>query len=563
MTTIFRRGALLFLFLSIGLFSSISAQTKESAGELLQAVQDYNIGDFKGAEKQFLNIISSDPTNDAAYYYLGNIYYYSNQVDLAEKYLRLAVERDRNNYWYRIKLAQFYANTERVEYAIALYENLKNDYPEKNSLYYDIISLYISSNQIDEALKTLDIIENTKGANEATGQARYELMMRQGKYDEANLFLENFEKEYPSPQTAFILGDLYKNKFIDTTAVKYYSKALAMDPNYTPAYYGLAEVYRMKRQFPEYFSNINIFMSDKSMYSQTKVRYLKEVVFNPQFVQIFKPQIDTMVTNTIAAHPGDSAVLSVAAQYYIITDRTDQANTLYLENIANYPNDLRINNDYTSLLYFTKEWKPLIKHLELCTVKFNNETYLYELLAVAHWQNEDYDKAIETYLAILKNSGKNRETQLNCYAALGDLYHLKNNSRKSFSYYDKALKIDPDNNPVLNNYAYYLSTENKKLKKALAMSQKTIRTEPDNPTYLDTYAWILYLLGDYEEAKKYFKHAMLYGGKESAVILDHYADVLFVLKEYDLAIIYWEQALKLDDTLGIDKKISEKKALIK
>ncbi len=563
MTIFFKRGVLLLLLLFIALPTTISAQTKDSSGELLQGVQSYNIGDFVGAEKEFLAIISKDPTNDAAYYYLGNIYYYANEIDLAEKYLRLAVEKDRTNYWYRIKLAQFYANTDRVEYAIALYENLKNDYPEKNSLYYDIISLYISSNQIDEALKTLDVIENTKGANEATGHARYELLMRQGKADEANLFLENFEKEYPSPQTAFILGDLYKNKFIDTTAVKYYSKALAMDPNYTPAYYGLAEVYRMKRQFPEYFRNINIFMSDKNMYSQTKVRYIREVVMNPQFVQVFMPQIDTIIVNTIAAHPTDSAVITVAAQYYIVTQRTEQGKALYLGNIANYPTDLRVNSDYISLLYYLKEWESLIKHLVLCIAQFDNEPYLYELLAVAYWQNEDYDNSIETYLTILKNSGKNRDTQLNCYAALGDLYHLKNNTRKSFKYYEKALKIYPNYNPVLNNYAYYLSLENKKLKKALAMSQKTIKTEPDNPTYLDTYAWILYLLGDYDEAKKYFKHAMLYGGKESAVMLDHYADVLFALKEYDLALIYWEQASKLDNTLGIEQKIVEKKALIK
>lgn len=91
------------------------------------------------------------------------------------------------------------------------------------------------------------------------------------------------------------------------------------------------------------------------------------------------------------------------------------------------------------------------------------------------------------------------------------------------------------------------------------MSRKTIETEPDNPTYLDTFGWILFLMEKPLEAKAQFKHAMLYGGNESADILDHYAEVLFKLKEYDLAFIYWDQAKALDPSLGIDKKIVQRK----
>ena len=88
---------------------------------------------------------------------------------------------------------------------------------------------------------------------------------------------------------------------------------------------------------------------------------------------------------------------------------------------------------------------------------------------------------------------------------------------------------------MLNNYAYYLSLEKKKLKKAAAMSRITVEKEPDNATYLDTYGWILHLQGLDQKAKPYFKHAMLYGGRDSAVILSHYAEVLDALGEHDLA----------------------------
>ena len=99
---------------------------------------------------------------------------------------------------------------------------------------------------------------------------------------------------------------------------------------------------------------------------------------------------------------------------------------------------------------------------------------------------------------------------------------------------------------MLNNYAWYLATSGRKLKKAYNMSKKTVEAEPDNSTYLDTFGWILHLMGRDLEAKPFFKHALLYGGKESSVCLRHYATVLEALGEADTAKIYRTQAERLE-----------------
>jgi Tfp pilus assembly protein PilF len=130
---------------------------------------------------------------------------------------------------------------------------------------------------------------------------------------------------------------------------------------------------------------------------------------------------------------------------------------------------------------------------------------------------------------------------------MGDVYHQLGDNRKAFKSYEKALKVNPDYAYVLNNYAYFLSLEGRKLKKAQDMSGRAVQAEPDNDNYLDTYGWILHLLGKSAEAKPQFKHAMLYGGKDSPVILDHYAEVLFALKEYDMAFVYWNLARQKND----------------
>lgn len=549
-----------FLAFSLPLFSQEGITADDT---FIEGIKNFNINDYSTAQLLFQQTIDKDPDNDAAYYYLGLTYYMQKDFENAEVYLKKANEIDQNNFWYRIRLAQFYSDTDRIEVALSLYQELVKDYPAKSSLYYEIIDLYTNDRQIDKALETLDKIESLRGENEATGSARYELLNMQGKYDEAATFLEKFYKTYPSPRTAFVLGDIFKSKYIDSTAIRYYNDALNMDPAYTPANFGLAEVYRIKRNFPLFFKNINVFLSSPDMSLQMKTGYMNEVVMNPQFVQAFMPQVDTMVTNIINAHPGDSTALFFAASYYLRSERVELGKALYLENLHNNPSDLRSNMEYISLLYYLKEWPELISQVNSSLGFFPGDNSLKEILAIGYWQNKEIDKAIETYLSMIKTLSKNSPELMTCYSALGDLYHEKGVSKKSYSYYDKALKINSEYNPVLNNYAYYLSLEMKDLKKAAQMSKKTILSEPDNPTYLDTYAWILHLMGENVEAKKHFKHAMLYGGKDDADILDHYAEVLFALNEYDLAFIYWEQADKMDPTLGIGEKVTARKASIK
>ena len=174
---------------------------------------------------------------------------------------------------------------------------------------------------------------------------------------------------------------------------------------------------------------------------------------------------------------------------------------------------------------------------------------------------EDYDKVLQTCEQILEVAPSDSSATLRSWSTMGDIYHRQGNQKKAFKAYERALKVNPDYVYVLNNYAYYLSLEKRKLRKALAMSRKAIEAEPDNATYLDTYGWILHLMGKPADAKPHFKHAMLYGGKDSPVILDHYAEVLFALKEYDMAFVYWNMAkLKNDGEIeDLEDRINSRK----
>jgi Tfp pilus assembly protein PilF len=207
-------------------------------------------------------------------------------------------------------------------------------------------------------------------------------------------------------------------------------------------------------------------------------------------------------------------------------------------------------------------WDELSAEGRKAFERFPKETAFLEMASMGDYNLERYDKVLEICDKVLEVAPADSSKTLRAWSTKGDVYHILGENKKAYKAYDKALKINPDYIYVLNNYAYYLSVEGKKLKKAYEMSRKTVEAEPDNATYLDTFGWILYLRGDLLEAKSFFKNAMLHGGKDSAVILDHYAEVLYALKEYDLAMVYWNLALQKDDGSipGLKEKVESRRA---
>lgn len=82
--------------------------------------------------------------------------------------------------------------------------------------------------------------------------------------------------------------------------------------------------------------------------------------------------------------------------------------------------------------------------------------------------------------------------------------------------YQRALRLDPFNGTLLNNYAYALVTDKgfaklspdekkERLQQAEVMVRRALTQEPENLSYKDTYAWILHLEGNNDLAKMYMR----------------------------------------------------------
>ncbi len=549
--------AILTLFLS----SDLTGQTRQgSLGLYLEAIKSYNQGNTELAEKQFKEITENDPSNDAAYYYLAKIYARNNSFNKAKDAAIKAIKADPSNLWYRMMLAEIYKLDGKTEEAIKVIDSLREEYPLRSDLYDGLIELYINQKEYNKAQEVLKDIEKNIGVNEGTALTRFNLLIFDGKKEEAHKYLEQFDSEFGTPRTSTILGDHYALQSADSIAERYYLKALAAEPNYVPASFGLAEVYRIRGQYDLYFERMNPFLLNSDIDPRMKIDYMRQIIGNVRFVQTFLPQVDTLMQNMYLAHPSDSAISYTYSLFLVQTGKSGQALEVLHNNLVNYPDAKESHRQYLSLIYYLEMWDPLETKSDEALNIFKNDTDFMQFKGIAQLQMGKRSQAILTFKEILKYSGKDSATTINTLTTIGDLTYQEGNINEAFKYYDKVIKKEPRHLPALNNYAYFLSLEGKKLRKAEKMSKITIEQEPDNPTYLDTYAWILHKMGKNQEAKNVLKRAMVYGGKENADILDHYADILYALNEYDLAFIYWSQADKLDPTLGIAKKIEKYKS---
>ena len=127
---------------------------------------------------------------------------------------------------------------------------------------------------------------------------------------------------------------------------------------------------------------------------------------------------------------------------------------------------------------------------------------------------------------------------------------------KCYEKFREALKIDPQDIIVLNNYAYYLAEQDRDLKNAEKMAAYVIEKEKDNSIYLDTYAWVLYKRGKVKEAVRIMEDILSKGEKDDAEWYEHLGYMMKALRKCEQAIEYWKRAMELDSTKsGLEEEI--------
>lgn len=395
-----------------------------------------------------------------------------------------------------------------IETAVKHFEYLDKHYPGNDAVNYWLGQCYAMLGRLDDAEKCLQTAVKADSANVWYQDMLANIYMSKGEGGKSSeIFLKLMEKnpgKYTNAYTLTLLGNKNMMEYKDSLALDNFEKALLYSPDYVPAILGKSEVYRMQGNIPAFFASLDEMASNPTLNPSAKCDYVNQILqhIDYNFFRSWGAQLDSLVSRCAQVHPSDSSALRLAGSWFYGTERKEKGRAYFDRFVEAYPENL--DAQYLKLQVLMDEGATARELIDQCEV-------------------------------IIRTGGEKNPRVMPALATIGDTYHKLGQEKNAFKAYDRALKADPEYLPVLNNYAYYLSLQKKKLKKAAAMSKKTVEKAPDNATYLDTYGWILYLQGKAQQAKPYFKHAMLYGGRDSKVILEHYATVLEALGENDLA----------------------------
>jgi len=506
-------------------------------------------GDLDRAIILYQECLKIDPENTASLYELSNIYNYLGEKELAVQYAEKAFENERDNKWYGMHLAGLYHQEGKIEKAVDVYREMTDRNPKEMDIKYNLATLYVSNGEYRDALTIFEEMEKSMGINEMVNMAKYNIYEKEGKHHLAVNELKKLISVFPEEvKYRGLLAELYDEMGEDEKAVMAYQDLFKIDPEHGLAQMSVSSYYRRKGEYKKSLEWFEMAVRNPEIELDDKIQAMLVYVNQQDVLEEYNQELEDIIEKLAGEYPEEINAMALAADYYIKTKNAEKAR-LYLEEMTEInPESFGVWEQWIFMENETGNFIEMVRVAEEAIKIFPEVPNLYLYISIGLFQIEEYDRMVEYAETGTKYSNNNDNIRKELYALIGEGYHALGEDEKSDRAFEEALKINPEDIMVLNNYAYYLSERGNELEKALEMSWKCLEIEPENYTYLDTYAWILYKMGKTEEAVKYIRKSFEAGGQNDPEILEHYGDILYEMGETDEAINVWKRSVENGNT---------------
>ena len=424
--------------------------------------------------------------------------------------------------------------------------------------HYRILAILLDgSRRTQEALAILDTAEVRFGRIPLLGRLRQYYLLKTGQTLAAEADAQKAIEEAPYlAENHISLAEIYAATRRDSLALSSFQRAISIDTLAIEPWLALAEYYQKRDDKASYLSTLERIFSSDQLPLKGKLEEWKALSNDMNAYRKFYPQYDALIKRLFIRNPESKEVAVLYAQHLIVSGEVEEALALCKRLIDHKKPDIE---EFTRVIEIENHLNrpDSVRHYtDLALALFPHNTDLLHMRGALALQHNDYENAIVLYNEALKHAD-NDTLRSSLWGAIGDVEHQRNEMKRCYKAYDKALRYHADNAMVLNNYAYFLSLDNRDLERALTMITRALALAERNATYLDTMAWVLYRLGRYAEAKKYMQQALSLDRANSADLALHYGDILHALGEEFMAKTYWRKALER----GADKEDIEKRFL--
>lgn len=530
--------------------SSVSAMRKQERNDryeyyFVEGIRNKLIGAQADAVSLFEECIKLVPERDGAWYQIGQIAYYTGDMENAIKYGREALERGKSIWHYMLVANAFYQKG-MTDSAIVYYEEAHKTFPQSEEIKYTLANIYYESGYYNEAAEIFRFFDDKYSMGGTSAIPLVKSLIKLEKYEEAESKLLTLIASYPEEYSFLgILAELYRDSGEEEKAAGVYEELINADPDNIVVLFSIAEFFRRSSSYADIFSLLNTVALKENVSEEEKVNFFAAQLEDPAIIREFFSEYEISLRVLEAAHEDNPLVFLLRPELYKMTGRNQEAIELLEIYVKKWPEGYYAWEQLLLLLSGGNDYEKLYAISSSAVRGFNTSLLPRLLNAMAATEIGFYDEALEQLIRVRRLLNDNQDLAMQVLSMEADALYRKGNADDAFAKFDEALRIEPYDLVILNNYAYFLAEKDIRIREARKMIEKVIAVEPDYNVYNDTYAWVLYKQRRYKKAEMVMKKIIESEDNDDAEYFDHYGYILKARKRCFEAIVAWERAIEM------------------
>ncbi len=570
---------ILLFFLTLLMATSQCAKADNSAKYrylYIEAARQMDMNHVPQAFELFKQCQAIDPDAPETCFALGRLYAVAKQDSLSFVLLKRATSLAPDNTEFAERLANGYLYCNLIDSATVVYEHLAKTHPERTEYLSLLMRIYEHNHQYDKLLSALNRYEMQEGQSEDITLSKMQVYANLGDMQGAYKEIKGLVDAHPYDMNLKVMmGNWLLSNGRKKEALQTFLSVLKEEPDNAQGQMSLMDYYRAEGQTAAADSMLYHMLINPRTEPATRVTMVRDWVKDSEEHGGDSTRVMQMFDRVLKLPQTTAEVATMKVAYLMLKGAPKDSIRNGWEDVLRIaPENVEARVNLISILWQDSIDENVIRECKKAIEYIPDEPLLYYHLGVAQYINKHNDDAIATLrrgTSVLTKETKPKVAG-DIFAILGDVLQKQGRTNEAYAAYDSCLIHDPDNVMCLNNYAYFLSLEQKDLKKAEKMSYRAITAEANNGTYIDTYAWILYQQQRYEEARIYIEQAIKCEEKElqdstttadstdiAGDILEHAGDIYIKLNRKSDALRMWNRALKtgVDDEATLRKKIKK------
>jgi tetratricopeptide (TPR) repeat protein len=515
------------------------------------------LGDLEKSHFYFRKALDLSPEEPAINYKMAEVLIKTNQAKEALPFAEKAVKLDEDNKYYALMLAEIYSNLKQPLKSAEILNQLTVDGDKNQQYNLDLASIYLTAQEYEKALIVLDRAEGYYGILEPITVQKQRIYLRKNNLNKAVEEGERLIEARPG-NANYVLNlveILYNNNRLEQ-ALELVLGEIDKYPNQSELQMAAYALLKEKGQLEQANVFLKTAFASPDLDPEVKTKAYSTLLTDIKTVEK-ETLLDFLETLMLEANPENAFVFGVMGERRMLAGENEAGMEYFKKSLLLNPKDpKRLEQVIVGTFGENSDFEETEKFTILGVDNFpqSAEFWFYDGVVKAA-RKKDLEAVASLQKALELNANKNPQLSQVAHGSLGSSLYNLGDKQKAFEEFEAALKLNPDDEQVLNNYAYFLSLDKQELEKAKLMSEKVVKKFPKNGTFLDTHAWVLFQMGDYEAAKKYMFDALNSETEPSGVMLEHYGDILYHLDEKAEALIYW---IKAEKTSEKSDKLSQK-----